>query len=104
MNQKMRQKAMFSLLSEKLKDKQMIFVTGLEKLKGKTKEAIKFLKNLKIENKKVLFVLPEKLEKLELSLRNIEKVSYEKVNLINIYEVANADQIVFLKEAVGKIK
>jgi large subunit ribosomal protein L4 len=104
MSKTMKQKAMFSLLSSKLKEKKILFVDGLEKLKGKTKETIEFLKNLKIEGKKVLFVLPEKLEKLERGIRNVEKVSYEKVHMINIYQVANADQIVFLKEAVGKIK
>jgi large subunit ribosomal protein L4 len=103
MSKPMKQKAMFSLLSNKLKEKQMVFVDGLEKVKGKTKETVKFLENLKFEGKKVLFVLPEKMEKLERAIRNVEDVSYEKVNMLNIFQVADAEQIIFLKESVSKL-
>lgn len=103
MSQKMKKKALFSLVSEKLREKKIVFVDGLEKLKGKTKEAVKVLENLKLSGK-ILFILPEKKEKLEIALRNIKNISYEKVNLINIYQIADSDKIVFLKEAVEKFK
>lgn len=104
MNKKMKQKAFFSALSNKFQEKKVLFIDGLEKLKGKTKEGVDFLKNIKLNKQKVLFVLPGSLEKLERSLRNIEKVTYEKVNLINIYQVINAEYIIFLKESIAKIK
>lgn len=102
--QKMKKKALNIALSDKLRDGKIIFIDGLEKLKGRTKEAIEVLTALKLPRKKILFVLPERIELLERSLRNIQKVSYEKVNLINTYSVLNSDYLIFLKDAVAEMK
>lgn len=104
LNQKMRKKALCCVLSDKLRDKKIYFVDGLAKLKGKTKDAVEFLKNLKLPKKKILFVLPEKQEMLERAIRNLENVSYDRVNLLNAYEVLDNEYLVFLKESVEKIK
>lgn len=102
-NKKMKQKALFSVLSDKLKDKKIYFVDGLAKLKGKTKEVGEFLNALKLPEKKILFVLPEKMEMLKRAIRNLDLVSYDRVNLLNTYEVLNADYLVFLKESIEEI-
>jgi large subunit ribosomal protein L4 len=104
MNQKMRKKALFCALSDKLKDKKIYFVDGLSKLKGKTKGVVEFLSALKLPKKKTIFVIPEKQEMLERAVRNLDLVSYDRVNLLNAYQVLNNDYLVFLKESVEKIK
>lgn len=103
MSKKMKKKALFCVLSDKFRENKILFIDGLEKLKGKTKEATQILKNLKLQGKKVLFVLPEKIEKLEKSIRNIKNVEYEKVNLINVYKILNSENIVFLRGSIEKI-
>ncbi len=102
-NQKMKKGALSCVLSDKLKEKKIFFVKGLEKLKGKTSEMIEFLNNLKLPKKKILFVLPEKVEMLERTIHNLDKVSYDRVNLLNAYQILNSDYLIFLKEALEKI-
>ncbi len=103
-NQKMRKKALFSVLSDKLKDKKIYFIEGLTKLKGKTKEVIEFLNAVKLPKKKVLFVLPDRMEMFERAVKNVVKCSYNRVNLLNTYEVLNNEYLIFPKESVSKLK
>lgn len=101
---KMKKSALRCVLSDKTREKKVFFVQGLDKIKGKTKEAVEFLKNLKLPKRKILFVLPEKIETLERSLKNLSKVDYATASLINVYQVIESDYIVVLKQAIEKLK
>lgn len=104
MNGKMKTSALRSVFSDKFNEKKVYFVSGLEKIKGKTKEIVEFLNNLKFPKRKILFVLPERTINLERSLKNLEKIDYATANLVNVYQAIESDYIVVLKEAIEKLK
>ena len=79
-SKKMRAQALFSVLSKKLKDEEILFVDSLALPEIKTKAGVKVVeslakvggfKNLKTKNPKILLALYERGEKAEKSFRNI---------------------------------
>ncbi|MGB9911422.1 MAG: 50S ribosomal protein L4 [Microgenomates group bacterium] len=108
MPKKMRRKALFSALTLKLKDKEILVVKGVEKIKPKTKEMWEILKNLKIftpkSSPKTLLVLPQILENIILSARNIENMDILLAENLNTYQVLSHRYLVFLPESVEKLK
>ena len=83
--QKMKKAALFSALSAKLGERQVLGVSGLEKASGKTKEIAKFLE--KVESKSALIVTSGKMDKVFRGARNIPGVLVLPANQLNAYEV-----------------
>lgn len=108
LSKKMKKQALFSALTSKLKDKEIIVVKGLEKIEPKTKKMVKILEKLKVKNEKLkvktLIVLSEQVENLNRAARNIEGVNLIQANLLNTYRVLNGGKLIFMKEAVDKLK
>lgn len=107
--QKMKKLALYSALSSKYANNQVIILDGLKDIKAKTKEFVKIIINLNLANKKkkgdnILFVLPEKIEYLEKSARNVEGVTIERAQLLNTFEVLKNKYILLLKESVNVIQ
>ena len=65
----------------------------------KTKAVIAMAKALKVENKKVLVVLPETNVNFQLSCRNIASVKPILAQNLNTYEVMNANVLVMVEGA-----
>ena len=109
LNQKMKKAALKSALTGKLKDKEIIILTGLEKLTGKTKEMAKTLRFLKTkilnlkDNKKFTLVLPEPLEKVIMAGRNISHLELLQAKQLNTYEVLKSGVLLLTKESVEVI-
>jgi large subunit ribosomal protein L4 len=59
----------------------------------KTKDFIKIIKGLKINDRKVLFVLPEYMNNIYISSRNLPNVKVINVNEINTYDVVNSTSL-----------
>ena len=106
MSKKMRQQALFSALTSKLKDEELIIVNGLAKIEPKTGKLVKILSQLKAnsQDEKVLLILPEILKNVVLAARNIEGVCLATVDSLNTYEILNGGKLVFMKEAVEGLK
>jgi large subunit ribosomal protein L4 len=110
LTKKMRRNALFSALTVKLKNQEILVVKGLEKVEPKTKEMAKIMKNLKFKMKngkletKVLVILPEVLENVIRAGRNIANLSLSQANLLNPYEVLKEGTLVLMKESVGKLE
>ncbi len=104
--QKMRRSALSSALSSKLSSDSVRIVDGYEKLPLKTKGFVTALTKLGIEEKKrkVLLVLPGKLENVQKASRNVEGVHFILANQLNTYEVLNSRSIVILKSAIDTIE
>lgn len=66
---------------------------------GKTAEIAKFLTDNKL-TRRVLLVVDEKTPELERATRNIQDVKLVRATYLNVYDVLNADAIVFSKKAV----
>ena len=69
----------------------------------KTKAVIAIAKALKVENKKVLVVLPETNVNFQLSCRNIPSVKPILAQNLNTYEVMNASAVVLVEGAENVI-
>ena len=106
LNKKEKRLARKSALAYKLKENAIYIVEDFDFETPKTKEIIKLKNNLKIDDKKVLFVLPIKNKNIYLSARNLKNVEVLTVSELNTYNILHASKIVFTKsaiEAVSKI-
>ncbi len=100
LNRKVRRLALVSALSQKHLDENLVVVENLKMEQIKTKEFVTIMNNLKLENK-TLFVISgaEEFENAFLSLRNLNNTMMLSVEGLNVYDIVNADNIVFTKEA-----
>lgn len=110
MPKKMRRLALFSALTSKLKEKNLIIIEGLEKIKPKTKEMIKVMENLKCKmekkklKEKISLILPEPMENVIKGARNIAGIRLTQANLLNAYEVLNGGKLIFTKESLKRLR
>lgn len=91
-------------LTYKLKNNELVVVEDFDFEQPKTKNAIEVLKNFGCDNSKVLLVLPNKIENVIKSFRNIPKVKILPVEGLNSYDVLNAEKVIVFKSAVEKIQ
>ena len=90
-----KRQAVCQALSLKNADKAVIVLDAPVKLDGKTKTAVKVLKDLKIANKNVLAVAAEKTPEVLRSTNNISNLKLVKAQYLNVFDIMNADVIVF---------
>ena len=69
----------------------------------KTKDFVNIAKNLKVEGKKTLVVLPEVNKNVYLSARNLQKAEIMSANNINTYKILNADVLVIAEASLEMI-
>ena len=103
-----KRQAIAQALSIKNADKAVIVLETPVKLTGKTKDAVKVLKDLKLENKNVLAVAAEKTPEVLRSTNNISNLKLVRATYLNVFDILNADAIVFsengLKATVAWLK
>lgn len=100
---KMRRKALYSVLTSKVNDNELIVLDELKLDSYKTKEANEILNNINA-NKKAYVVIAENDDKVYRSFRNIEGCNVEKANLINVYDLLRHDKLVITKDAINKLE
>ena len=103
-NKKERVLALKTALTHKVLDKELLVIEKLNLASNKTKEAAKTLENLKLNDKKVLFVTNDDAENLYLATRNLPNCLVLYVDEINAYDLVNADTLVIDEEAVKNIE
>jgi large subunit ribosomal protein L4 len=103
LNRKEKRLARKSALAYKLKENAIHIVEDFEFEAPKTQEIIKLKNNLKIDDKKVLFVLPIKNKNIYLSARNLKNVEVLTVSELNTYNILHASKIVFTKSAIEAV-
>ena len=87
-------------LSMKNADKAVIVFDKEIKFDGKTKTAAKVLKDLKLEGKNVLAVVSEKTPEILRSTNNLPNVKLVRATYLNVFDIMNADAIVFSEAAL----
>lgn len=104
--QKMKRKALFSALSAKVKDKEVIVIDELQKIEPKTKQFVKMLNDLGVAEKKqkLLFVTSGDVVSVRRAGSNIQGVEFLSSKLINTYEVLAAKRIIVMKGAIDEMK
>ena len=103
MNAEAKRNALFSALSKKVADGELIVVDKLEVSAPKTKEMAKFLDALKLD-KRTLVVMDNDDVNVILAARNIQMLSTMPVAQISTYEVVANAKVVLTKVAVEKIQ
>ena len=103
LNKGLKRAAMFSALSSKVANGEMIVVDKIAATEYKTKAMVSMLSALGAA-KKALIVLPEVDGFVIKSCDNIEGVKTTQWNTINVYDILNCDTLVVAKEAVAKIE
>ena len=87
-------------LSMKNADKAIFILDPAVKLTGKTKDAAKVLKDMKLEGKNVLAVAAEKTPEVMRSVNNLPNVKLVRATYLNVFDIMNADAIVFSDAAL----
>lgn len=101
LNKKLKRLARRSALSVKAQENQIIVVEDFTFEAPKTKEFIKFAKDLKIDGKKVLLVLSDRNNNVYLSSRNVPNASLMTASDINTYVIMNNNAIVLTESSVA---
>ena len=100
LNKKVKQLARRSALSYKAQENAIIVLEDFSFEAPKTKEFVKILNNLKISDKKSLFILPESDKIVTLSAQNLQKAQVVNAPSVNTYSILNADTLVVTEKSV----
>ena len=104
LNKKVKILARKSALSYKAKDNGIIILEDFNFEVPKTKEFIAIQNNLKINDKKSLFVLSEVNKNIYLSSRNLQGVKVVTVSELTTYDILNASSVILLEGSLEKIE
>ncbi len=102
LNRKVKDLAKISALSYKAKDNAIVVVEDITMDTPKTKSFVDIMGNLKVADKKAMFIMPENNENVQLSIRNIPSVLGVLLSDINTYDIMNSEVLV-LTESAAKI-
>jgi 50S ribosomal protein L4, bacterial/organelle len=103
LNKKVKALARKSALSYKAQENAIVVVEDFNIEAPKTKEFLNIAKNLKVEDKKVLLLLPEANKNVYLSARNLQKAEVMEARQVNTYKVLNADVLVVTENSLKAI-
>ena len=103
LNKKVKVIARKSALSYKAQENAVIVVEDFSFDAPKTKDFVNITKNLKVEGKKTLLVLPEVNKNVYLSARNLQRAEVMTANTINAYKVLNADVLIVAESSLNTI-
>ena len=102
LNKKVKDLAKISALSYKAKDNAIMVVEDIAMDAPKTRTFVDMLGNLKVSDKKIMFIQPEFNNNLELSMRNVLSVLGVLLSDINTYDIMNSEVLV-MTESAAKI-
>ena len=103
LNKKVKVLARKSALSYKVQENALVVVEDFTFEAPKTKTFVEMTKNLKIDNKKVLIVLPENNKNVYLSARNVERAKVASASALNTYMVLDAGVMVVAESSLKTI-
>lgn len=103
MPRRQRRLALKCVLSDKVKNGDLIVLDELDFEAPKTKQFVKLLDDFKIE-KKALFITSEPKENVQRSANNIQGVKTIGALGLNVYDILYHDKLFLTKDAVAKIE
>ena len=104
LNKKVKDLARKSALSYKAIEKSLIVIEDFTFEAPKTKDMLVLINNLKVADKKSLFVLGETNKNVYLSARNLSEVNVVTISELNTYKVLNAKNLVLTESSVAGIQ
>ena len=103
LNKKVKILARKSALTYKAQENAILVLEDFNIEAPKTKEIVNIAKNLKVDGKKLLFVLPETNKNVYLSARNLQGTEVLEAANVNTYKVLNADVLVITEKSLEVI-
>ncbi len=103
LNKKVKVLARKSALSYKAQENAIIVLEDFEMEAPKTKDFVNITKNLKVDGKKLLLVLPGVNKNVYLSARNLQRTEVMQASALNAYKVLNADVLVVTENSLKTI-
>ena len=103
LNKKVKALARKSALSYKAQENAIVVVEDFTFEAPKTKDFVNITKNLKVEGKKLLLLLPEVNKNVFLSSRNLQRTNVMTATQLNAYKVLNADVLVITENSLKAI-
>ena len=103
LNKKVKNLARKSALSYKAQENAIVIVEDFTLDAPKTKDFVNIAKNLKVEGRKSLLVLPEANKNVYLSARNLQQAEVMTASTLNTYKVLNADVLVVTENSLKVI-
>jgi len=100
LNKKVKQLARKSALTYKAQENAVLVLEDFSFDAPKTKEFVNITKNLKVDGKKLLFVLPSADKNVYLSARNLQRAEVTLASNVNTYKVLNADVLVITEKSL----
>jgi len=88
-----------SAFSYKAKENNILVLDTISMDKPQTKQFASLLKNLSLDGKKTLVLIPERNDNVFLSSRNIEKTNVQIASLVNTYDIMNSHNVFFVGNA-----
>lgn len=103
LNKKVKQLARKSALSYKAQENSILVVEDFNLDAPKTKDLVNIAKNLKVDGRKTLLVLPEVNKNVYLSARNLQQAEVMTASTLNTYKVLNADVLIVTENSLKAI-
>lgn len=103
LNKKVKVLARKSALSYKAQENAVVVVEDFTFEAPKTKDFVNITKNLKVDGRKTLLLLPGVNKNVYLSARNLQRTEVMTASALNAYKVLNADVLVVTEDALKMI-
>ena len=103
LNKKVKILARKSALTYKAQENAILVLEDFTFEAPKTKEFVNIAKNLKVDGKKLLFVLPNANKNVYLSARNLQRTDVIEAEKVNTYKILNADVLVITEDSLKTI-
>ena len=103
LNKKVKELARKSALTYKAQENAIMVLEDFNFEAPKTKDFVAITKNLKVDGKKLLLVVPSANKNVYLSARNLQGAEVLEANKVNTYKVLNADVLVIAEQSLQAI-
>ena len=104
MPRKQRRLALKCVLSDKLKDNNLIILDDLNFDTHKTKNFVAFQNTFDVNDKKSLYITAELLDNVARASNNLQNANVITALQLNVYDILNCDKLFITKSAVAKIE
>lgn len=104
LNKKVKNLARRSALSYKAQEQAILVVEDFNFEAPKTKDFVNIAKNLKVDSKKFLLLLPEANKNVFLSARNLQKAHVMVAKDVNTYKILDADVLIVTENSLKAVE
>ena len=104
LNRKVKELARRSALAYKVQNKQLMVVEDFTMEAPKTSEFANIQKNLKLDDKKSVFVISDRNKNVYLSSRNLQNSKVITLSELNTYEIMNATALCFVESSLDVLQ